>query len=408
MVNGHVMYCANCGEKLEDDARFCTACGTPVESGIEECSEEDSILESVVSGQDAQAVASSVQETAAIHRMQETKEMPVVSEQAAAVQQPAASGSQKKYGVVIAIICIAVVALIALGIFVFFQVKAHEESHAPVSVQFSFSYSGDQSAQPIGIPFDIQGTDLDGNAVDEQFLATPDGAVTELLAGSYTVTVAGNPVSVTGVVYEVGENAEQALEIPVPNGESDEQTQSVTPDLGFSFQVVAPDKVSDQQVGAIESWMTNFGVASDEIQSISAAIVERRNAEIARAALEQEKQAALAANPRVVVGPNPVTHAPGETVRLTGTVRVGFFDSGFGDSGRGNVCYLELPSEITVTGTQYDEQHSNKIILGDDFASYQDKVVTISASLSVRVTQSIKESACSRIWAVAPQLVRVF
>ena len=109
-----------------------------------------------------------------------------------------------------------------------------------------------------------------------------------------------------------------------------------------------------------------------------------------------------------MVGRSAVTNAPGETVRLTGTVRVGYFDTGIGLNGSGNVCYLELPNDITVTGTQYGNMTSNKIILGDNFTSYQDKLVTITTFLSVSITASVKEAACSHIWANDVSVVRTF
>ena len=403
------MYCGNCGNELDDDAAFCTRCG---EKAPDIAADETVVITPA-------AAASATDETVVIETaeppeqpawqpavIQQTKQMPVTPAPAPApAAAPAGGGPKKKRtALVIAVACLVVVALVAVGFTVFALLKKHEDTHVPTQVQFDFTYTGDQGAQPIGVPIVIQGADLDGKAVDEQLLATPSDNTIELLAGSYTISLAGNPVSNDGTVYAAQNGDSQQLEIPIPDSTSPQAPTSVS----FSFEAIAPDKIPDQQVETIRTWMTSFGVNTDEVQRICNVIVEKRNAEAARIALEQEKQTALAANPRTVVGPNPSTHASGEMVRLTGTVRVGYFDTNTGPGGKGNVCYLELPDAITVTGTQYGNTSNNKIILGDNFTSYRDKVVTISASLSVRMTASIKEAACSHIWANNTQLIREF
>lgn len=391
------MYCGHCGAQLEDGAHFCTKCGEKVP---DIAADEAVVVETVEQPE---------QSTWRPAVVQQTKQMPVTPAPAPAPTSPTTSGAangpkKKRAALIVAVVCLVIIALVAVGFTVFALLKKHEDTHIPTQVQFDFNYTGDQGAQPIGVPIVIQGTDLDSKAVDEQLLATPSDNTIELLAGSYTISLAGNPVSNDGTVYAAQNGNSQQLEIPIPDGSSQQAPISVS----FSFEALASDKVSDQQLEAIRTWMTSFGVNPDEIQTICSVIVEKRNAEAARVALEQEKQAAYAANPRTVVGRSAVTNAPGETVRLTGTVRVGYFDTGIGLNGSGNVCYLELPNDITVTGTQYGNMTSNKIILGDNFTSYQDKLVTITTFLSVSITASVKEAACSHIWANDVSVVRTF
>lgn len=434
------MYCTNCGAEIANDALFCTNCGTKLPKAREDdapSADETVILDEVATEGDA------AQETAAIEGIASAVEQPttviatpgapqpttVMDEVIATipadqsippsafepsstrhmprVQQPVANagrkGSGKKVAIIVAIVCVIVIAAAIIGYFAYTQAKAHQESHEPIPVEFTFSYSGERAEQPIGVPLLVQGTDLDGSAVEQQVLATAEGGSLELLAGSYAISVAGDPVSANGIVYQVQGAGTQELEIPVP---SDEGVQPVIPDLDFSFAPEAADKVTDQQVSAIESWMTTFGVSPDDIQHISGAIVNRRNAEVARTTLEKEKEAALAANPSVL----PMSSQIGLTIAasLTGTVRVAYFEVGPESYARGNVCYLELPRDVQITGFPNSNPKSNRIVLPSSFASYKDKVITISDQYTVEDAIVIKEAACSPIHAENPSVVRVF
>lgn len=61
------------------------------------------------------------------------------------------------------------------------------------------------------------------------------------------------------------------------------------------------------------------------------------------------------------------------------------------------VYYLELPSPITVSGTQYGDTTDTKIILDGDYSSYLGKTVSFQTGLSVRVTASIASAQVSYI-----------
>lgn len=397
-----IMHCSNCGSQLDDDAIFCPECGTKVQDVPAVTTDETVIItpdETVVlEGTDGAFTPEDASGSPIPSQPQQTRQMP------ATPTQPVTSGqagdeAKKRRTRLIAIITCAVVALVAIGIFAYVQITAHQRSHTPVPVQVNFAFPDGSDAQPIGVPLAIQGSDLDGKVVDEQVLAIPDGEGIELLAGEYTVSIAGSPASTDGVVYGVEGNGEQSLVVPVP-GDEGEQADPAPP-VDFDFSVVPANEVSDAQVDAIEQWMEEYGVSANEIQDIGTAIVERRNAEAARIALEQEKQAALAANPSVI----PMSR---EYTDLTGTVRIGYFEVSKESYGHGDVCYLELPHEVEFTGFPYYSGKYSRIILPDSFAKYKDKVVTIKAQYTIESAIVIKEFACSRVWAENPQLVREF
>lgn len=316
---------------------------------------------------------------------------PVAAPQAQAGAQKK-KARNKRIAIITAIVCVVLAIAGAIGIFALTQYKDNVYRHEPTEVQFAFAYSGSAAEKPIGIPILIEGSDLDNNHVKEQVLATPESGDVSLLAGSYTISVAGNPVSANGTVYQVQGTNSQEFEVPVPNSGN---AQPMKLDLNFSFEPIAADKVTDQQVEEIKNWMMVYGESSSEISQISTKIVQLRNQAVAAATLEKEKQAALASNPSTVTGDNKLgTSAP--TYTFTGTVRTKYV-SGTTPGMSGDVWYLELPNSIEVTGTQYAGVSSKNIILGKSYASYKDKVISISTRVGVESTASIPEAQVSEI-----------
>lgn len=459
------MHCSNCGAELEEDAAFCGKCGARTQGFEDTSSQDDAWRTSVIAeadvfegvrlksgtpqfdpafslsqsnpgytsamnpgagspqehpdayGQSApyansnpNMYASSPAAQGVPYTQQAPQGIPTVPlehQTTAMPTQPVPAEKQKasplKIIVITAVICALIVLAAVVGMLVIKQMQANENKHAMTEVQFAFSYSGDAANEPVGVPLLVEGTDLDGNHAEQQILATASGGTLEFLAGSYTISVDGYPASTSGVVYEVqGENA-RALEIPEPN-EDGTMPQAVIPDLNYSFTPIPADKVTDHDIEEIEKWMTVYGVEPDEIKRAVAAITERRNAEVARISLEQEKQAALDSNPSSVPGTNQ--HAA-PAAQLTGTVCVEYHSAGIPGGEGGNVCYLQLPKNVLLTGTQYDFSE-NKVILPESLSSYKGQVVTISSHYSGRPTGSIKEAAVSSIWAYDATVVRTF
>lgn len=378
------MFCTNCGSKNNDDAAFCANCGTSMQDtsglGVFTASESNPV-----------------------------NQVPLCNEPAYDYSMPSKqkkSLSKNKILIIVSI-CIVILVAAAIGFFAYLQAKKSEAEHATTQVQFAFSYSGDTTNEPVGIPLLIEGTDLDGSHTKEQLLATPTGGTLELLAGSYTISVDGMPVSNNGVVYEVEGESIQSLDIPVPSGDK-EAPKAIIPDLNYSFAPVAIDKVTDQQIEGIRDWMNAYGVDTSEINSIISAVTDRRDTEVARIKLEKEKKEALASNPSSVYGTNLNQNAP--AAQLTGTVCVKYFAVSNFDmpDARGDVCYLQLPKSVKLLGTQYDGMAASRVILPESLSSYKGQVVTISSHFSGRATASIKEAPCSPIWAYDAIIVRTF
>lgn len=429
------MFCTSCGAQVSDDASFCTNCGAPLqkatnpeaENALSQPTEPESVPESTMSQSDSPYHTTAISDVEVFESIRAHAESPSFAAGANAAQNapgytsaidpnsvatapvtaapvavatapfaPAAKpkSSTRKIVIIVIVVCLVVALAAGIGFFAYTQHKADEEAHLTTEVQFAFSYSGDSANEPIGVPLLVEGTDLDGNHAEQQILATSNGGTLDFLAGSYTVSVAGQPASSGGVVYEVQGEATRSLEIPVPS-ENDDAPSVIIPDLNYSFIPVAADKVTDQQVSAIKEWMTTYGVDPNEIQQVATAIINRRTSVI-EAARQQEIQTALNANPDYI--------GIGQTSRLTGTVCV---DSFTGRYGSGTVCYLQLPKDLRVPVHDEMSVTSNRVRLTGSFSSYQGQVITITATYTAS-TEKTYLSACSPIAANDPSVIRVF
>ena len=120
---------------------------------------------------------------------------------------------------------------------------------------------------------------------------------------------------------------------------------------------------------------------------------------------EKNRQSALAANPSVIRSVPDTQNS--EVVTLTGTVRRTFADYYFMGSPY-PIYYLELPAEVTVTGTQYGSISKAKLILPDGFESYVGKTVSVRTQVSIRPTASIPEAQFTMLWCFNTTFQRVF
>lgn len=120
---------------------------------------------------------------------------------------------------------------------------------------------------------------------------------------------------------------------------------------------------------------------------------------------EKNRQSALAANPSVIRSVPDSQNS--EVVTLTGTVRRTFADYYFMGSPY-PIYYLELPAEVTVTGTQYGSISKDKLILPDGYESYVGKTVSVRTQASIRPTASIPEAQFTMLWCFNTAFQRVF
>lgn len=112
-------------------------------------------------------------------------------------------------------------------------------------------------------------------------------------------------------------------------------------------------------------------------------------------AAEKDRQSALAANPSVIR--STPSSQDSDIVVLTGTVRK-TMGTQFTYGGSYPIYYLELPAEVTVTGTQYGPIANTRLILPKGYESYVGKTVSVRTGVSIRPTASIPEAAITMLW----------
>lgn len=200
---------------------------------------------------------------------------------------------------------------------------------------------------------------------------------------------------------------------------AEEGADADSADSTATFTEVAPLDVTDEMIADIEKWTEqdpeDAGKSQALAQAATAAHEEAVAAEEARLAAEAEaarKQAELDtaynANPSVVQAAPAQSSAP---VDLTGRIEVhrGVEDAG---SGLVDVVLLILPTEVTVTGTQYGDQASNTIALTgldlSQFKALEGQTVTLNMALSVRATMSIATAKYTHILGSGASLVKTF
>lgn len=191
----------------------------------------------------------------------------------------------------IIIVSAAVVAAIIIVVAALFtQQRNYDNAHKPASLNFSFVIPEYDPATGSGVPVVIEGEDLDGNAVLERMAVKDASFQCEVLAGSYTVSIAGSPVNASGGIYAYPVNP---VAIEVDAGSDDAAPAPVVVD-DFTFTTIAPEDVTADQIEAIRAWLEQFEYPSDEITKFVDAIAASHQAALDRIA-EEQRQAAEAA-----------------------------------------------------------------------------------------------------------------
>lgn len=383
------MFCENCGAKLDDDALFCVNCGTRIQQ------ETDSGTDPAPTPVPSPTPVSSPAAT------------PVAAPVPALAQEDTTPNRKPIFIAAIAVICMLIVVI--AGMLILSQAQKNERTHANVQVPITFNFATEGPNDPIGVPLLIQGTDLDNNHFEQRYLSPVDGGSVELKAGSYTVTVAGPTPNTSGQVYKVQNTSAFELDVPVPDEDGDEQQQDENQsDISFTFTSVLPQDLTDDEIEEMKEWMEEFDVDPVVADETMNAVTVERDKELARIKLEQEKQAALNANPSVLTG-NGTEIIPGVT--LTGTVKIGTF-YGKSDSVK-DIAYLQLPGNISAQNVWYrvfkvyttSVEPIDCVELGDSFSQYIGKTVSVSGDIEAFFTRG---PACSTIMFVNARVTRVF
>lgn len=204
--------------------------------------------------------------------------------------------SKSKKPLIIGIICI-VVAIAVVGCFVLFMLnEKNKKDHAPIPVAFTFEAADYDSQTGSGVPLRVEGVDIDGNQVSEIVLVDEGDTGFALLKGAYDITVAGSPVTSNGGIYDVPDSK---IHIEINENEvliNDESLSFDQPDNqsidvpAIAFTAIAPEKVTDDQITAIKTWMGQVDFSEDTINKFANAITASRKAALDRIEAEQLDQ----------------------------------------------------------------------------------------------------------------------
>ena len=267
------MFCPECGSDLPDDARFCTSCG----ARIEDTDETRAMPKPRTRVTDEDRGPAPMPATA----------LPV---KAAQPEKP-----RKRHGAAIAVAAVVAVAAIAVaGGLVWWKLdqdriaqEAYAEEHEPQTLVVPVEIDGYDASSGSMIPVAVQGTDLDGNNVNETQYVDEDGESLELMRGSYTLSVPASPFADDGGIYTVPSGS-----VKVEVGDS------VETDGEFSFDKVDPEDATDEEIDAAYRYAKDGGCDSAErADDLRDKAVEARDAAV-RA--EQEAEARRRAAQRTV------------------------------------------------------------------------------------------------------------
>ena len=233
------MFCPECGSDLPDDARFCTSCG----ARIEDTDGTRAMPKPRMRVTDEDRGPAPMPTTA----------LPV---KAAQPEKP-----RKRHGAAIAVAAVVAVAAIAVaGGLVWWKLdqdriaqEAYAEEHEPQTLVVPVEIDDYDASSGSMIPVAVQGTDLDGNNVNETQYVDEDGESLELMRGSYTLSVPASPFADDGGIYTVPSGS-----VKVEVGDS------VETDGEFSFDKVDPEDATDEEIDAAYRYTKDGGCGSAE------------------------------------------------------------------------------------------------------------------------------------------------
>lgn len=239
------MYCPKCGKQLDDNALFCSECGTRVDGA--KPTEETSPSPSKAVAQD--------------------KAIPPAGPDASG-SQPEARRQRNRHILLAVIAAFVVVALVLVGIYLK-QQSDYKKAHAKTDVTFTVVAPGYVSGTDSKIPLHVEGTDLDGKAVSQDAYLSGDGTGLSLMRGTYTVTAVASPLLSNGTIYDTP-GAPVAITID-ENG-----LQTPSSQLSITFTVTDPLGITDAQIDAAYSAARASGMDEGTATNLKNAVTQTR------------------------------------------------------------------------------------------------------------------------------------
>lgn len=248
------MVCPYCGAELADGARFCVGCGAALADGAQ-----------------AMPVAE-----------------PAVAP--APVGSPA-PGKKPKKGVVIAIVCTAILVVGGGGGLAYHLYQQHvqeqeqyESAHSKHALVVSVKAEGwDTDNGASRVPVRVKGKTVDGKKVDKVEYVASDGSGIKLIQGTYTLKAAGSPIAADGTIYQVPcTKAELTIDDAFAKGEKINLAELAEQDSVLDFTPIDAADVTDDEINdAVTLAMAYKGKDAPNVDALQHAATNRRDTAVA-------------------------------------------------------------------------------------------------------------------------------
>lgn len=332
------MYCSQCGREIDDDSKFCEYCGAPVpamhgaspvrteeetrseaasvaqaeesvgaDGGMVEAPEGRNVgaVPENDSGATLQEVHEEAQEEPLDENLDEAPDETGDEDSNEVSEGNSKDGrkSKKRRGI-IAVVCVAIVAVIAVGAAVgyyLYQKQAVEDARIAAELEAQRLHEitqvvtvvvdapGYDEATSSSVPVHIVGTDNNGTSVDETLYLTSATEQIELRQGDYELTAAGSPVTADGGLYtcpktsvelSVGEDGVFSQGVDVGSGpgnglgESESIRQLSSTSDGASSEGSDSSEASSSDGGSSEATSSSEPSSTDAESSVASSTAD--------------------------------------------------------------------------------------------------------------------------------------
>lgn len=264
------MVCPYCGAELADEAQFCVECGAALDG---------------------------------------TQAMPTASPAVATapVDSPAPSKKPKK-GIVIAIVCAAVIVVGGSGGLAYHLYQQHvqeqeqyESAHSKHALVVSVKAEGwDTDNGASRVPVRVKGKTVDGKKIDKVEYVASDGSGIKLIQGTYTLKAAGSPIAADGTIYQVPcTKAELTIDDAFAKGEKIDLAELAEQDSVLDFTPIDAVDVTDDEINdAVTLAMAYKGKDAPNVDALQHAATNRRDTAVAAKKAAEEEAARQAEEQR--------------------------------------------------------------------------------------------------------------
>lgn len=256
------MLCPNCGNEVDQGARFCTSCGEELPAP---------------SGDAAQPA-----------------DIPSVSQAAPA---PSKSNDAKKRIIAVVLGCIVGIAVVGGGLYW----KQHSDQQAGQEAQQAADQAHNEKVRQLvdvpiqivapnytagatRIPLHVTGSDLNDNAVDQTAYVDGQGQGLQLARGTYQVSVTASPILEDGSLYAIPDTV---VNVSVVDGGDDASDTSagqqdasaaptVTADSSIAFTPVDPADVTDDMLAAAKQAASADDQSAEKVEALAQKTVQAR------------------------------------------------------------------------------------------------------------------------------------